>query len=318
MTTKSRRIGRDKSLDPSLLIFSAAIDYITFPVQPKVLIPPGLSATVKHATAKFDGAPVVTLHDPTAADLVRVYHACGDLPVRELEVCVDIRPRPAVDDETRKQMLASLMVDLYASGLQPHAEDLDKTFRAAYKWQPYGPAIRGFNQKLPDPTDQQLHAGRDREVQVKCYPKQRDNGKALPLRRWSARVEVRMDSRGLRARGCRTLVAVFGFGFRAQLMPLFTHVDAAWRRRSLKTRVSGDLRQVNNHWWDQHYARLFARVGVGAFQAHGGEVDVSRVRLRRDRYVNKRIGDALQRLQGQFVREKVSAFPAGSSFIGDG
>ncbi len=192
-------ITRNQSNPPQIdykdLRFSAKIDYITIHTSGKIKLP------------HLDGKPKwprphhgnrLTVHDATAADISAMVATFGPARLIELEIAIDVRPGLSVPVDEREGMLRSIMVNIFARGLEPSGGlGMLTKFRAFYRRLDSGYQVQPFNLALPRATDQQLHGGRNDAVQVKGYLKTRDQGIALPPSQQVARVEVRMGSEGL-------------------------------------------------------------------------------------------------------------------------
>lgn len=282
------------------LIFSAKIDYVTIATPGHFPLP---ELQGRPVWARKTGCNRLTIHDLTADDLACLSPLLGNATLIELEVAVDVRTAD-VPVERREELLRRVMVDLFARELDPRAGPaMVKEFRAFYRRLGAGAIVRPFNRKLPSATDQQLHGGRQDGAQVKCYLKQRDQGQALDARVHSARVEVRLGGTGLSENGLEVLKDLDGFRFRRLLMPYFRHVRSPERRRRTVSpevqRLADTLRAAAGKVDLQHWQGA----GVGAFQ-RGGSRQFAPVRLRRNTQVNKRIGEALGRLESQFQLTK--------------
>jgi hypothetical protein len=302
----AKRAGRNGQIDLAKVMFSASIDYVKVETPGRVALPP-LDGSAKFS--RQEHYRVLTVHDASGADVATLAGALGDVRIIELEVAVDVVPRPWVRGSERLQLLENTMLDLFASGLDPsEAQGMVNQFRAFYRRLEEGYQIGPFNLRLPKPTDQQLHGGRQDDCQVKAYLKRTDQRKALHPDEWVSRVEVRLSGRGLTSRNVHVISDLLGFRFRKQLMPFFTHVKGT-RRRKRVTKITGKLQQVSDQWHDRQDQDVFRRHGVGAFK-DGGKVPPDRVCLRRDVDVNNRIGQALTRLERQLRSEKIRAFPA--------
>ncbi len=287
-----------RSVDLGHLIFSAKIDYVSIHTQGKQTLPELDGRAVW--PRKLHGSRL-TVHDASPADIATLIGIFGPARLFELEVAVDVRPRVNFPAQECDQLLRSVMVDVFARGLDPSAgQGMSKGFRAFYRRLDQGYMVRPFNRGLPRSTDQQLHGGRNDAAQVKGYLKTRDNGVVLAPNKQVARVEVRLGSEGLLGHDLTTITNLSGFDFRKKLMPYFRHVQGTVRPRRSPSQSRGLLPVLDakNHDYDQEQ---FQHVGMGAFLP-GGKREGQRVRLIRDTPVNNRIGQALLRL-GRQLRE---------------
>lgn len=296
-------VGRTGSVDLADITFSAKIDFVTIKTDGRVALP---ELQGKPKWSRQNHYKSLTVHDATPEDLGVLQASIGNARVLELEVAVDLQPRPAVCGTDRVRLLEAVMVDLFASELDPSdAKGMRNQFRAFYRRSGNFGKVHPFNLRLPRPTDQQLHGGRDDECQVKCYLKRTDQKSALAANDWRSRVEVRLSGQGLERRAVREIGDLFGFRFRKQLMPFFSHVKGSTRRRSLG-KLAKKWQEPINQLRDRLDRAVFERHGVGALKDY--KVPAKAVRLRRDTAVNNRIGQALTRLERQFRRQNIRAF----------
>jgi hypothetical protein len=281
--------------DLAVVIVSATIDFITVETTGRASLP---LTDGKVFWSRRHHNKRMSIHDPSALDLLRIRSVLGMVPVLEMEVSVDIRARPRFNGELRLPFIQTLLVELFGRQLDPtRAEHSLEESRRLYRPKANGSGrIRPFNTNLPQASDQQLHGWRTDVCQVKAYAKIRDQGRALEPEKYSARVEVRLASSGLSRRGLSTIEDVFGFKFRKNLMPFFTLVKGT--RRS----ASG-LEPVHLKDLDATDQALWAKAGVGAFK-RGGRGNPEGLRLVRNRRVNARIGQALHRLEKKFCAEE--------------
>jgi hypothetical protein len=278
------------------LRFNAKIDYITIHTNGKISLP-DLDGKPKWPRAHHGNR--LTVHDATAADINALVAIFGPARLIELEIAIDVRPALNVPIDDREELLRSIMVNVFARGLEPSGGlGISKKFRAFYRRLDKGYRVQPFNLGLPRATDQQLHGGRNDAVQVKGYLKTRDQDAALPRSQQVARVEVRLGSEGLLGHDLVTLTDLGGFKFRKSLMPYFSHVAGSKRLIPLKHSNNAVLRLMKAKQQELDQAE-FERVGVGALLKGGKRCDPS-VRLKRDIPLNDRLGQALMRLERQF------------------
>jgi hypothetical protein len=233
------------------------------------------------------------VHDPSPNDLIVVRSILGAAPVLYLEVAVDLRPRPAVPRRDRPAFLEVLMVDLISRQLCPSG--VVKGVRVYYD--PIKKKTQPFNKRLPPAQYQQLHGWKGQPCQVTAYLKRLDQGAALSPADFVARLEVRLLGSGLSSRGIHTVDDLFGFKFRKQLQPFFTHMKGVQQRRR-RGQLPPAEQDVTNRFLSHQDQRTWDRVGIGGFTA-GGSASKP-VRLLRNVKVNDRIGQALGRLEDQY------------------
>lgn len=284
----------------AMLTFSAKIDYVKISTPGHIPLP---ELQGRPVWARKTGCNRLTIHDLTPDDLACLSPLLGNATLIELEVAVDARTGD-VPVERREELLRRVMVDLFARQLDPSGGPaMVNEFRAFYRRLGAGAIVRPFNRRLPSATDQQLHGGRQDGAQVKCYLKRRDQGQALHARVHSARVEVRLGGTGLAENGLEVLKDLDGFKFRRLLLPYFRHVSSPERRRRTVSPEVQGLAEALRAAAGRIDLQDWQGAGVGAFQ-RGGSRHSDAVRLRRNTQVNKRIGEALGRLESQFQLTK--------------
>jgi hypothetical protein len=292
-------------IDLSLILFSAKIDYVTLETTGKCQLP-RLNGKPKWVRSKHFKA--LTVQDPSPDDIEALRRVLGQAPILELEVAVDLRPRPIVLGDHRMAMLETIMVSLFAAGLDPsRGKCMNNQFRAFYRRLDRGYIVRPFNMRLPIASDQQLHGLRVDDCQVKAYLKRTDHRVALDPKDYVARVEVRMCDAGLTFHRLAILDDLISFKFRSSLMAYFTHVKGT-KRRHPRGVLPDQYLIPANQWRDKEDRLLMEKSGVGAFQ-NGGKGDRDAVRLIRNSEVNDRIGQALHRLQSKFRQLKSVCLP---------
>jgi hypothetical protein len=296
MKTQKDFLLTQDSINYKDLRFGAKIDYITIHASGEITLP-HLDGRPKWPRAHHGKR--LTVHDATAADINTLIATFGSARLIELEIAIDVRPALSVPAAEREGMLCSIMVNVFARGLEPSGGlGMTKQFRAFYRRLNNGYEVRPFNLGLPRATDQQLHGGRNDAVQVKGYLKTRDQGLALPPSKQVARVEVRMGTEGLLGQGLETLTDLPAFKFRKKLMPYFRHIDGC--KRPIGVKHSNNMLLRSMIVWQQKFDQAeFDHVGVGAMLKGGKRCD-SAVRLTRNIPLNDRLGQALARLELQF------------------
>lgn len=291
----------DRLVDLKMLNFNAKIDYITIHTSGKTKLP---ALAGKPIWPRRHHGERLTVHDATSADIDALVRRFGSALIYELEIAIDLRAGRHVPAADCENLLKTVMVDLFARGLEPsRGQGLAKGFRAFYRRLEHGYMVRPFNKGLPRATDQQLHGGRHDAVQVKGYLKRRDQGVALQPQKQVARIEARLGSVGLLGLDLTTLTDLSNFRFRKSLMPYFTHTHGTKRvvrGRNGKPNPLLDLMVAKQHEYDNEH---WNRVGIGAF-LNGGNREHRNIRFTRNTPVNNRIGQALTRLELQFRKTK--------------
>jgi hypothetical protein len=293
-------LGRDIALAPdgginlADLLFAAKIDYAKFQSgrNGKIQLPT-LYGRVYWAASEHYGS--FTIHDPTPEDICALAKLA--LPLLELEVAVDVRPRPHVPLHERKKLFGAWMTNL-ARQLKPGPASKIKAFRGFYRAGAASP--KPFNMRLPDPGDQLIYGHRTDPCQTKAYWKRRNDKEDLSLERQVCRVEARLGTDWLRSHGVVTAGDLASFNFRRRLLPFFSHVEQV---KINTTQAQGGSREKPDPLVE------WKKVGVGAFLT-GGRAAGADVRFVRNRPVNIRIGQALHRLGQSLANPERSVRPA--------
>ncbi|GEM_PF-2260731 len=296
-------------IDLAKLLFSAKIDYVKIRTEGKVELPV-LIGTPRWSRKEHYKS--LTIHDLARCDIAALGAVLGEATILELEVAIDLRPRPALrlSEDEHEELLRAVMVQLYAMGLNPlERSGVAKNFRGAYhQFGPLG-AVVPYNRRLPAATSQQLHGLRLEDSQVKAYLKGQDMRKPLPKEDWTARVEARLAGQSLAERDLTTLSDLLGFGYRKRLMPFLTHMRGTTRMTNCRGKLQGKWLEAIRAWQERHDGELWKQAGVGAF-LEGGLGDGTRVRLLRDTKMNDRIGQALTRLESAYAAPDSVCFPS--------
>lgn len=300
--------GRTGRVNLNQIAFSAKLDYVTIATPGRCALP-ALAGTV--CWPRSANGSLVTIQDPTASDVVVLAEAVGNLRLHEIEVAVDLRPRPSRRGPEGTQIVQDIMVDLIASCLEPsEAAGALKQFRGYVRKGEHGPCTVGpFNRRLPLPTDQQLHGGRQDDVQVKAYFKRTDARRPLPEHLWVARLEVRLSGAGLASKGLDVVASLVDFQYRRKLTPLLRHVKGV--RVGKKACKDKYVRSIRSYREREHQRQFDAR-GCGPFVKGSNPEQVPDVLLVRDKAVNARLGTALAHLERRLDREKNRALSAGT------
>lgn len=296
-------------VDLALLTFSAKIDYLKIETLGKITLPP---LEGKARWSRKEHYKSLTIHDATPCDVEALIACMGDVKILEIEVAVDVRPRPGAAD--KGALIERFMIDVTAMKLNPcEKTGIHKPFRVFYRHLGASGRVGPFNRRLPMPTDQQLHGGRYDASQVKAYYKRTDMGQDLESDDHVARTEVRLQTSALRDRGLENLTDLFTFAFRKELRPFFTHMRGVRRRKSsLRERKLGLYGIPLDQSAAKDDAREFRKLGVGAY-LKGGTRESANVVFLRDREINNRIGQALMRLEKSFAENGFVRFRMGTA-----
>lgn len=283
------------------LIFSPKIDYVTLDGVCKPM-QDCLSGTVVWPRT-FLGKRL-TVHDPSADDLVALHRRYPNARISEAEIAIDVRPRRPKDEAENLHYLRMIKAEVFAKRLTPHfPPGMNGGFRGSYRHCSKRPTLNPFNRRVPALEEQLLYGHRRDHAQVKVYAKTKDNRRTLNWTQYSIRVEVRLAGLALIHHEIHRAGDFIGFPFRRALSSYFRLVSGTTRpcfkRRSP---VSPTLLLLNNfqHLEDQKH---WNAIGVGPF-LRGGKREQSGARMLRDQELNDRIGQALHRLQQHFSDTK--------------
>lgn len=265
------------------LIFSPKIDYFTVGA-PRGSKLPALQGRVRW----HGGSSGYTVHDATPADV----RALAGLPLRELEIAVDVRPKASIQGATREQLLEQVMLGIFAKGLSPQHDGCQPYFRGAW----WSGSMRPFNKRLPPPRTSMVFGHKEHESwQTKAYFKTIDMCVELPVKELAARVEVTLKLEQLDLHGLHHVGDLIGFSLRRELSSYFRHVEGL-EPRALRRRPKSELHRLLVSKQAELLNAEFDRVGVGC-ASRGGKHEGIDVRTIADKAVNDRIGQALGRLE---------------------
>lgn len=292
------------------LAVTAKIDYLRvdgFNYRP--LLPASIAAKSRLTRTKINPAWQLTVHDPTAAEIVALYELLGDAHIAGLEIAVDFTPR----------------AEAYADreGL------LIQTFRAlAARFRPddemiHGAGLKGaigldgnkmvpFHTRLPESHESLVYGHRDEGQNAKLYLKRMDKNAHLPADQHRVRLETTITSFGGYELEFKRLSDLAGGRLRGTFAKVFRIIDRAEVRRP--ARFSPEELGA----FQAKLTAAWARAGVNAVEqapmsseasplakkASSGRhlLPLSEVRLRRDVATNKAIGDALRGLDRKLTR----------------
>ena len=277
--------------------FSAGIDYVKLKGLTKQSLPAldGKAIWSRRAPGKL------TVHDATAADVVKLARIFPGAFIDELEVRVDVRTAKRLTEELQRIALKAVKTEFVAKRLMPiFIDGTNSGFRGAYD--PTFKKPIPYNRRVPDPEAQLLMGHRNDGVQVKSYYKRIDQHKHMSVAQHCIRVEVRLGMIGLDQHGLLTVEDLMGCKFRKQFMRYFTHVYGSRFRKTRKS-CRAPLIEVLHAKQEEFDQPHWERVGVGAFLP-GGKREKTALVFKRDIELNNRIGQALARLERTFVVKK--------------
>lgn len=173
---------------------------------------------------------IVTIHDPTPAELHYLKIEGDDPSLHGLELTVDLLPRPSVPVEDRQALLQQTFLAL-AARFRP--DDHLQT-GAGYKAAHYRPRGVYIHDRLPGVGAELVYGHRDAGANMKLYLKQHDQRRQLPVEQWSVRMEVTLQRYGLYLVGLDRVSSLFGFKYRAAFADWFTVIDRVTVRRNAR------------------------------------------------------------------------------------
>lgn len=305
-----------KSSPPPLLQcdrlkFAAKIDYVTVPVGRKPGVPPLFDGTAKLIKPKFrDGMWMLTLHDPTRMDIVRMVETYDNPMVMELEVAVDLSPKDSLTTEDRSALLEETFKAVVGR-LRPEDATL-WSYGSRGGVNAVGSPVMPLERRQAHPGEQVIYGNRGSFMQAKLYLKTTDQGADLPPSEHVVRMEVRlrrgacMDERLALDR----LQDLLGYEYRATFTKHFRIIlEPALRN-------PGRLSAEESRKREKKMLTAWATAGVAKFPADDDQredttiLDLNMIqrrrrtqlplghyKLMRDQVANAKIGSALMNLQ---------------------
>lgn len=278
--------GHVTPVDFNAFELSAKIDFVTFETPGRFDLP-DIDGKAKWPAQEH--GTVLTVHDPSPSDIVKLAARVAEARIVKLEVAVDARPKSAANDTESSEALERLFFQLVA-GLAPSGPAVNKKPNRFMAW--FDPRKRRplpFNKRRPEVVTTIYWGHRDDPAQVKLYVKRTDQRKHLPWQRWVTRVEVTLAETGLAKHGLERLGDLIGFRYRKELSAYFRLGIGVDRRRTRKQRrvpVAAVLRSVRA----KGDRKIWMKVGAPAFLRETG------FSFRRHKHANAKVGDALARL----------------------
>lgn len=275
----------------------SSIDFITISTPGKRDLPPLSGRPAWGVAAHYQQ---LTVHDLQPGDVPLLVRALPEAKILGIEVALDLRPSGRRQGGELDQSLEALF-RYVARHLYPYAAPSMATAKTA-GFVP-GKGMRPFNFRAPNPAETLYFGFRvDGPAQVKVYVKRKDNGSELNRRLWAVRVEVTLKQSICAEFGLHGLGDLIGFRFRKLLMPYFRMVRGPVAHAKRSERAV--LKLVN-----ARLARALQEDADAAWRRNGVQaakhLDLPQVRYRRHGAFNKRLGKALQHLEGRFGRTEM-------------
>ncbi len=235
------------------------------------------------------GARGFPLHDPRRAEL----EAIAPAPLMRLEVAVDAIPsnrvRPKL--EASPELWRMFMRQTYAlltENLFPWAGP-----GIPVDWDPWSYGERGDRLRTytrPEAGETFYFGREEHPAQLKIYWKVRDQGTALPLRKQTIRIELRLNEKGCRAAGLNNVGDLLDYKFRSRLRPYF-HAVRPVVRPGLFRRAPAPMRALLRDRADRELQTLVREVGAHALRSHAWAYTGKGAAYGE---LNRRLGDALK------------------------
>lgn len=313
-------------LQSGRLKFAAKIDYVTVPIGRKPEPLPTFDGVAKLLKPRRrDEQWMVTLHDPTRDDIVRMVETFGDPLVMDVEIAVDLSPRDALPSEERAALIHETFKAV-AGRFRPEDAALwgYGTRGAVNK---AGGEVMSLERRQAEVGEQVIYGGRGEFMQAKLYLKTRDQNTDLPPEAHVVRMEVRLR-RGAcidERIGLNKLSDLIGYSYRATFTKHFRIIlEPALRDPSSLSPEEAKKRT-------EKMARAWATAGIAKFpdgkhpedfpketfapaqskikKRRRTQASQGHYKLLRDQAANAKIGSALMNLQRRMSkpREKIRA-----------
>lgn len=274
---------------------SAKIDFLTLETSAEFALPP---LDGKAVWPKQEHRTVLTVHDPSPADIARLADARGTGSLIKVEVSVDVRPKFASTRAACDEALERAYYQLIA-GLAPSGRALKPKDRFMALHNPNTGRPVPFNNRRPPGTWTAYWGHRSDDAQVKLYVKRADQGAELTWRTFVTRLEVTLATGGLAQHGLYRVGDLTRFKFRKELSPYFRLTRGVRRRRERRERKHSILPFIRSTH-DKCDAAKWKLLGAPAFIREAGRV------FSRDSLANEVIGDALARLEKRMASSRKS------------
>lgn len=249
---------------------------------------------------------VVTIHDPSVAEIRQTVTGLSDPPMYGFEIAVDFLPRAELSPPDRQSLLEQTFKAL-AARFRPDDESFAGAgFKAAFSDRRVRPTP--FHERLANLDEVLVYGHRGEGQNSKLYFKTMDQKSPLPVTEHRVRLETTFNRFGCAEMGMRQLKDLLNGDLRFRFAKVFRIIDHPEIRHPGKR----SPKELDRLTIMMHEA--WNRAGVGAFDTLPLPTDSSvwakeaaayrlpdllplkDFRLRRDAATNKAIGDALHRL----------------------
>lgn len=302
-------VSRPPALPVDDLRFSAKIDYATLTNGGiKIPLPPLTGVYNWVRPDRRTGNWVLTIQDPTPADLRSIAHVYENPMIMAIEVAVDLMPKTVRDPAGHAELLATAFAAL-AGRFRPEGKALwDYGQRGAVNGPKQKP--QPLERRFARPDEQVVYGHRGDFMQAKLYLKTMDQGVLLPESERRVRMEVALRRLACMEFGLANVADLFGYPYRAKFTTQFRVVDRP------EVRLQRGLTEAEFAQRTKRMMRAWRTAGVAKFavgqvpRADILESAVARVRSReraqlpadhfkllRDQNANAKIGAALVGLQ---------------------
>ncbi len=300
------------TLPPPLIVdelkFSAKIDYVTFNKWGlKIGLPP-LTGNPIWTKPKYSRNWMLTIHDPTAADLRIIVKEFENPDVTAFEIALDMEPKASPDLASRVRFLETLFTAV-AGRFRPEDKALcDYGIRAGVSGR--GQKLQNLERRFPRTNETVIYGHRGEYMQAKLYLKVIDQGKDLPPSSHRVRMEVSIRDWGCRQFGLFKASDLFSYPYRKKFATNFRIID----RPEVKLLHGMTEADFNKRTKQMH--RAWRTAGVGKFTAEAkpredtfptvvarikarakAQLPSSQFKMMRDQEANAKIGAALTGLE---------------------
>lgn len=293
------------------LKFSAKIDYVTFNKWGLKIDLPPLTGTPKWIRIKYTDDWMLSIHDPTAADIKIIVKEMENPTLFAFEMALDIEPKESLDPVSRIQFL-ELLFTAVAARFRPEDKALwDYGLRGGVSGR--GQKPQALERRFPRPNESVLYGHRGDFMQPKLYLKIMDQGKDLPPSSHRVRMEVSLRGWACGRFGLSTANDLLGYPYRKKFTTHFRIIDRP-EVKLLQGMTDFDFKKRT-----KQMLRAWLTAGVGKFTVEAKPRDdifptvVARIKARakaqlpshqfkmmRDQEANAKIGAALLGLERRF------------------
>ncbi|MDP9902144.1 hypothetical protein [Variovorax ginsengisoli] len=202
---------------------------------------------------------LLTIHDPSHADVSGVVRDLADLEIMALEISIDLIPKAAKSFAAREALLQSTFKAVAGRFRPEDAPDWGYGMRGALTAAGQIPAP--FHRRFPGPDEELIYGHRGDFVQSKAYLKRADQGKALPLEQHRVRMELSLRRLALMstAPALRTLTDLQAFPYRKAFAKHFRLIGEP----ALRAQKGRDAAQTQK--LERQMVRAWKTAGVGKF-----------------------------------------------------